>query len=239
MGKKIKSLIFIMIFLLVIVIGIIFSIFLLNDKEKARKAEEEKIKRDAEIEAAWVMLETPYISQNQLEVFNGCEAASLLMGLQYKGYLKDITFYSFVDNMPKSKNNPHEGFVRDIYDREPRDVPHWIAPDALAKYGKSSSGNDGVTDITGYSIEQLKKEIDNKNPVVIYITGGELDDPRDWIEDIPLNLHVVLLIGYNPITRQIVLNDPWTRSSDGKMYYNEERLTEIYNLVGKKAVVIR
>lgn len=239
MTKKYKPLIFIAIFLLVIVIGIIFFIFLIKDEEKARKAEEDRIKRDAEIEAAWVMLETPYISQTQLGVFNGCEAASLLMGLQYKGYLKDITFYSFVDNMPKSEDNPHEGFVRDIYDKEPKDLPHWIAPDALAKYGRASSGNDGVTDITGFSIDQLKKEIDNNNPVVFYITGGKLDDPRDWIEGIPLNVHIVLLIGYNPITKQIVVNDPSTKSSDGKMYYDEERVNEIYNQVGRKAVVIR
>lgn len=236
MTKDHKSLIFIAFFLLVVIIGIIIFY---DNKEKMQKVEEEKIRREAEIEEAWVVLETPYISQSKFEVFNGCEAASLLMGLQYKGYLKDISFYSFVDNMPKSEDNPHEGFVGDIYDREPQDIPHWIAPDALAKYGKSASGNNGVVDITGYSIEQLKKEIDNDNPVIIYITGGNLDNPRDWTEEIPLNLHIVLLIGYNPITKQMVVNDPWTRSLDGKMYYNEERITEIYNQVGKKAVVIR
>ncbi len=213
--------------------------FIEDKEEKARIAAEEKTRKEAEIKAAWVILETPYISQNNNKIYNGCEAAALLMGLQYKGYLKGTSLKTFVDNMPKSVDNPHEGFVRDIYGVEPKDVPHWIAPDALAKYGREFSGNNEVRDITGTSVTGLKKELDKDNPVVIYATGGMFADPVNWVEEVPNNVHVMLLIGYNPKNNQVLINDPWTRKSTGKVYLLESRFTEIYNKVGKKAVVIR
>lgn len=205
---------------------------------EAKRKAEEKAKREAQIKAAWVILETPYISQNKNKIYNGCEASSLLMGLKYKGYLRNTSLKTFVDAMPKS-DDPHQGFVRDIYGFEPRDVPHWIAPDALAKFGRNYSGNSGVKDITGTSVAGLKKELDNKNPVVIYATGGNFDSPVDWVEEVPKNVHVMLLIGYNPISKQMVINDPWTKTSSGKVYISEDRFTTIYNKIGKKAVVIR
>lgn len=213
--------------------------FIEDREEKARIAAEEKARKEAEIKAAWVILETPYISQNNNKIYNGCEAAALLMGLQYKGYLKGTSLKTFVDNMPKSEDNPHEGFVRDIYGVEPKDVPHWIAPDALAQYGREYSGNNNVRDITGTSVTGLKKELDKGNPVVIYATGGIFADPVNWVEEVPNNVHVMLLIGYNPKNNQILINDPWTRKSTGKVYISESRFTEIYNKVGKKAVIIR
>lgn len=213
--------------------------FIEDKEEKARIAAEEKTRKEAEIKAAWVILETPYISQNNNKIYNGCEAAALLMGLQYKGYLKGTSLKTFVDNMPKSVDNPHEGFVRDIYGVEPKDIPHWIAPDALAKYGREFSGNNEVRDITGTSVTGLKKELDKDNPVVIYATGGMFADPVNWVEEVPNNVHVMLLIGYNPKNNQVLINDPWTRKSTGKVYLSESRFTEIYNKVGKKAVVIR
>ena len=89
-------------------------------------------KKNEAINNAWVILNVPYISQNNNNVLNGCEAACLLMGLQYKGYLKDTTLYQLATDMPKSENNAYEGFTHDIFGLEPTNVPHWIAPSALA-----------------------------------------------------------------------------------------------------------
>lgn len=211
-------------------------------EEARKKALEEKRKKEleeAKIKAAWVILNTPYISQNNNKVYNGCEVASLLMALQYKGYLENTTLKDIADAVPKS-DDPHQGFFRDIYGYDPRDLPHWIAPDALAKFGREYSGNQNVLDITGYTVTQLKKELDNNNPVIVYATGGlPMKDPENWIEEVPGNLHVMLLIGYNPITKELLINNPWTRNGTGKVYISESRFTEIYNLVGKKSVVIR
>ena len=194
-------------------------------------------KLQAEIKAAWVKLDTPYISQNNNKIYNACEVASLLMGLQYKGYLKNVSLKKISDDVPKT-DDPHTGFFRDIYGVEPTDLPHWMAPDAIARFGREYSGNQNVKDITGTNVNGLKKELDNNNPVIIYATGNNFADPKNWIEEVPNNVHVMLLIGYNDKTNQVLIHDPWTKNGTGKVYISESRFTKIYNAIGKKAVVI-
>lgn len=198
------------------------------------KEQEEKIR----IQNAWITLDVPYISQNKAGVNNGCEAASLLMGLKYKGYLKDMNLVTYSTNMPKS-NDPNLGFYLSIFSLEPKSEAHWIAPAPLAQYGRSSSGNNNVIDATGWSLDQITNEVINENPVVVYLTY-DFKKPRSWSKGAPQNLHVQLLTGYNTITKKYVITDPWTRWS-GKYEFilNKSDLEHVYNGVGKKAVVVR
>ena len=200
------------------------------------KREEEK--RKEEIEKAWVTLKVPYINQNDNKIYNGCEAASLLMGLQYKGYLKNVTLKQIASDMPKSKtNNAYEGFTHDIFNYAPVDVPHWIAPNALAKFGRDYSGNNKVVDVSGYTLDELNQEISKNNPVVIYVTAN-FETPTTWIEGAPQNLHVVLLTGYNKITKEQIITDPAINSNIKTWTLSKKQVESIYNSVGKKAVVI-
>lgn len=203
-------------------------------EEEARKSREEKIRN------AWVILNVPYISQNNNNVLNGCEAASLLMGLQYKGYLQSMTLQQYALDMPKSKNNnAYEGFTHDIFGLDPMTITHWIAPNALAEFGRNSSSNQNVIDGTGYSLDDLDNEILNNNPVVIYATSY-FKTPKEWIEGAPRNLHVLLLTGYNKITQEQIVTDPWTQvNGKNKWYLSKSQLETIYNAVGKKSVIIR
>lgn len=196
------------------------------------------IKKEEEIKKAWVILDVPYISQNNNNVLNGCETASLLMALQYKGYLQNMTLQEYAENIPKS-TDPNQGFTYDIFSIYPTNVPHWIAPSPLAEYGRVTSGNQNVIDITGYSVTQLDNEIIAGNPVVIYATS-KFADPKEVIEGAPKNIHVLLLTGYNKITGEQLITDPWTHS-DGRTTWtiSKEKLETVYNAVGKKAVVIR
>ena len=195
---------------------------------------EEKIKNTNE----WIFLNVPYINQNNNKVYNGCEAACLLMGLQYKKYLKGVTLNKIATDMPKS-SNAYEGFTYDIFSFEPKNVAHWIAPNALASFGRSYSGNLNVIDATGYSIDQLNNEISNNNPVIIYITNN-FDAPKNWSGGAPQNLHVVLLSGYNEKTKEQIITDPGgiTDSNNIKIV-SKSKLEKVYNQVGKKAVIIR
>ncbi len=206
-----------------------------REEEQRRKAEEE---RKQAINAAWVKLSVPYISQNKNNVLNGCEAASLLMGLKFKGYLKDMSLPKYAELMPKSKN-PQEGFTYDIYGVEPKDIPHWIAPGALAEFGRNSSGNQNVVNGTGLTLEQLDRELDNGNPVVIYLTAM-FKTPKTWVEGAPQNIHVQLLTGYNKITGQHIITDPWTYN-DGRTKWTIEKnvIENLYNALGKQSVIIR
>lgn len=205
------------------------------DKQLTKKEEEQKLQQ---IKNAWIILDVPYISQNLNKVYNGCEAASLLMGLKYKGYLQNMDIVTYANKIPKT-DNPHTGFYRSIFDVEPTNLPHWIAPGPLAQYGRATSGNNNIFDITGSTLEQLDKELENNNPVIIYATAM-FKSPKNWIEEVPNNLHVMLLTGYNKITGEQIITDPWTYASGRKKWQlSKNELETVYNQVGKKAVVIR
>ena len=210
-----------------------------RQEEERRKLEEEK-KRQEAINNAWVILNVPYISQNGNNVLNGCEAASLLMGLQYKGYLTNMSLVQYASDMPKSaSNNAYEGFTHDIFGLAPNNVAHWIAPAPLAAFGRNSSGNQNVIDATGFSLDALDNELANNNPVVIYATG-RFKPLKEWIEGAPRNIHVMLLNGYNKITGEQIITDSWTQANgQTKWYVAKNKLENIYNAVGKKAVIIR
>ena len=211
-----------------------------RQEEERRKLEEERRKRQEAINNAWVILNVPYISQNGNNVLNGCEAASLLMGLQYKGYLTNMSLVQYASDMPKSaSNNAYEGFTHDIFGLAPNNVPHWIAPAPLAAFGRNSSGNQNVIDATGFSLDALDNELANNNPVVIYATG-RFKPLKEWIEGAPRNIHVMLLNGYNKITGEQIITDSWTQANgQTKWYVAKNKLENIYNAVGKKAVIIR
>lgn len=206
--------------------------------EEARKAAEERRKREAAIAAAWKTLNVPYISQNGQAIFNGCEAAALLMGLQYKGYLGGMTLRQYVEMMPKSEDDPNQGFVGSVYDLEPKTLVHWIAPAPLAKFGRETSGAN-VQDVTGSSLDQLKNEVLSGNPVVIYLTF-QYNPPKEWLNGAPKNLHVMLLTGYNSLTDEFQTTDPWT-GTGGKSKYTLPRvqIESLFNRTGKRAVVVR
>lgn len=209
----------------------------LNIALKQLEENEEKIR------LAWIINEIPYVSQNNNKVYNGCEAASMLMALQYKGYLKDVSLNQVATDMPKSDTNPHDGFIRNIYEKTKDNVPHWIAPDALTNFARSYSGNSEIYDLTGTSFDKLIEEVKLGNPVIIYITSGTLNNLNTpiWVpfEEAPKNLHVGVLKGYNPISKQVLVSNPWTFNNEGDNYYSIDKITEIYNEVGRKAVVVR
>ena len=180
----------------------------------------------------------PYISQNKFQVYNGCEAATLLMALKYKGYLKDMDLVTFAANMPKS-DNPNTGFFQDIFLMEPKNIAHWIAPAPLVQYGINSSGNQNIINSTGTNLNQLTEEILNKNPVILYLTNN-FSNPYNWFNGAPKNLHVLLLTGYNPISNEILITDPWMYNNNKFQHtFNLEDIEEIYNQVGKKSIIIR
>lgn len=160
------------------------------------------------------------------------------MALKHKGYLLDMDLPTYATNIPKS-NDPHQGFIYDIFSLEPRDVVHWVAPDALANYGITSSGNGNVINTTGYSLDQLDNELSNDNAIVIYLTSN-LKKPKEFIGETPRNMHVLLLSGYNKITGEQIITDPWTKK-DGTYEWNisKKDLEYIYNTVGKKSVTVR
>ena len=48
----------------------------------------------------------------------------------------------------------------------------------------------------------------NNNPVIIYMTA-KFVEPKNWSNNAHSNLHVQLLTGYNKITGDQIIVDPW------------------------------
>jgi uncharacterized protein YvpB len=196
------------------------------------QAQAEAIKKEQEekaIQDAYVELNISVINQKDNGVYNGCEAAALLMALKYRGYASDYNLKRFADEMPKSESDPHQGFIHSIYDLEPTSYVHWIAPDALATYGNKFAS---TTDVTGLTGDGIKSYIDKGIPVVVYATYG-FRDPIGWDGPVPLNLHVMLVIGYNKITGAYVINDPWAN----KIIVKKDNFERAYNLLHYAVVV--
>lgn len=206
--------------------------------EAERRAREEAER--ARIAAAWVRLNIPYVSQNYAEVYNGCEAATLLMSLKYKGLLGGMDLRTFASNIPRS-DNPETGFFQDIFSLEPRGKAHWIAPQPLANYGASYTGGAvSIINATGWSIDQLDSEVAAGNPVIIYLTFGFKEPSPEYHFGVPKNLHVLVLNGYNSITGDQSLIDPWTYPSGNYNFTLSKGRTEyLYAASGYRALVVR
>lgn len=191
----------------------------------------------------------PYVSQlKPVYAPNGCEATSLLMGLKGKGYT-NLGLRDFLDNMPKTSSNPAKGYVGSPYGNENYRFLT-IDPEPLAKYGQRY-GN--VVNIQGAPIEDIIKEIQNGNTVVIYVT---LHWAPAYYKTLPIdgvptrrifNNHVLLLTGYDPVKKAFYIADPYNHESDGAnrskpfFYWKSQALVDkCYNYGNRRfAVAIR
>ena len=203
--------------------------------EQARKAREEEQRKIAE---SWHRLDLSpyYINQFSAHIYNGCEAASLLMSLKFKGYLRGTDFHSFAMNMPTA-DDPNQGFYLSITELEPKTEAHWIAPAPLARYGASMSGA-AVANVSGYSLDQLDNEVKNGNPVIIYLTYA-MKNPKEYSKGVPKNLHVVVLAGYNEYTGEQIIYDPWPVTGGATTTLSKARAEYLYSASGRRAVVVR
>ena len=202
--------------------------------EAARKAAEEHRRKIAE---SWHRLDIGpyYINQYNAGIINGCEAASLLMSLKYKGYLRGMNFNTFAVNMPTHPTDPNQGFYGDMYNLG--DESYWIAPAPLASYGINASGGASVINATGWSLDRLDSEVANGNPVIIYLTWG-FKEPKEYNKGVPKNLHVMVLSGYNSYTGEQQFYDPWPAGNSNPVL-SKARTQYLYNASGMRALVVR
>ena len=207
-------------------------------RELAEKARREREEEQRKIAASWSSLNISpfYINQVSAGLLSGCEAASLLMALNYKGYLRGMNYLTFANNMPRSDTDPNQGFYLSMSDLEPRDEAHWIAPAPLASYGARSSGAS-VINATGWSLDQLDNEVKNGNPVIIYLTFG-FNNPKTYSKGVPKNLHVLVLSGYNSYTGVQQFYDPWPVGGVNPSL-SKARTNYLYAASGYRALVVR
>ena len=213
-----------------------------NNEEKnlnvnPKKAPEPKQKKAPEPKPVYLLssnLNVPYINQYAAGAPMGCEAASLLQCLHYKGYATNYNLESFLAEMPISPdNNPYNGFAGTPYKVLSDDIFQSIFPAPLTDWGKQY-GN--VCNISGASVETLKQELLNNNPVVIYVPiYFQKAKWKDYFHGTTLfNMHVITLSGYDEKTGNYKVTDPIR----GNVWIKKGIFERGYNYL-KWAVVVR
>lgn len=156
-----------------------------------------------------VKLNVPYYNQMDVGAVMGCEATSLYMGLQYKGYTS-VDLKSFISDLPRS-TDPLSGFSGDpfVLD-ESVDAYQGIFPTPLAAYGNQYGP---CKNISGASVDAIIEEIKNGNPVVAYVS---LDFAKPIVKEYSFgsavdNGHVVLVVGYDLDQNVLFIQDPYRR----------------------------
>lgn len=191
------------------------------------------------------VIQVPYISQvYPVRAMVGCEGTSLLMGLKAKGYAQDIGLREFLNNLPRHSSNPAKGFVGSPFVPDPKKLTRTtIYPPILTTYAQNY-GN--VSDFSGSSAEELRAEILDGNPVVVYVTlWWETPIYRYYnIEGeqqrLLSNNHIVLACGYDTKANKYYISDPYNvndTSKEYKYWIDGDIFDRIYN-ERKQALVI-
>lgn len=192
------------------------------------------------------VINVPYISQiYPVNAVVGCEGTSLLMGLKAKGYAQDLGLLEFLTNMPKHPSNPAKGFVGSPFVADlTKKTRTTIYPSVLAAYAENY-GN--VSDFSGSSIDELRAELLDGNPVVVYATMYwekpfyryyNIEGSRQRLLS---NNHVILACGYDKNTNMYYISDPYNAKDTKKEYkywIDGNTFERIYN-ERKQALVVQ
>ncbi|WP_445623001.1 C39 family peptidase [Lacticaseibacillus paracasei] len=149
------------------------------------------------------VLGVSFISQEAAGAPEGCEAASALEALHYKGHAAGMSLASFLKTMPIAANgNPYQGFGGTPY-AVVDGVYQSIFPSAFTPW---VAGFGGASNISGSSLDGIISQIAAGNPVVAWVTlnyQGPQWHRYDWGNGID-NAHVVTVDGYNGDSMHIV-----------------------------------
>ena len=167
------------------------------------------------------------------DAVNGCESYALTMALHTKGYALEYSAYEISEMIPMSDEfNPHLGYVGNQYVDD--SMVATIYPDALIDFVREFAPNS--YDATGFSINDLKREVKKGNPVIIWGSLNYFEEPNMYEYDFgyePDNGHTVLMYGYTD--DGIYISD----SIYGYYWLPQKRIEQAYNARGRMAIVIK
>ncbi|WP_461242755.1 C39 family peptidase [Secundilactobacillus muriivasis] len=156
-------------------------------------------------------LNVPLIAQRP-ELPTGCEITAVTMMLQYAGAA--VNKVQLAKEMPRDAADCDLGFVGDPFMEDGNS----IYPPALLELITKYAGH--ATDLTGASLAELKAQLDQNKPVVIWV--GEFDG---------FHTHALTLIGYDD--QHVIVNDCWTEE---ETTLSNEQFAEIRANKGNRAV---
>ena len=186
-----------------------------------------------------VSLPVENILQNP-ELPTGCESVALTMVLNYYGHrlakteIADRYLRKDPENfVTRFKGDPHDISGDGIY-----------APgltETARRFLSEQNAPQKAADLTGTPLSELYPYLDQKIPVIVY-DSVYLKTPVDVAEYVTdggtwhfyHNEHCVVLCGYDPLNRRVLVSD----ALSGLVWREEQRFTEIYDALGRMAVVI-
>ena len=174
------------------------------------------------------------------ELPTGCESVALTMVLNYYGHqlakteIADRYLRKDPENfVTRFKGDPHDISGDGIY-----------APgltETARRFLSEQNAPQKAADLTGTPLSELYPYLDQKIPVIVY-DSVYLKTPVDVAEYVTdggtwhfyHNEHCIVLCGYDPLNRRVLVSD----ALSGLVWREEQRFTEIYDALGRMAVVI-
>lgn len=198
------------------------------------------VKKDSSLLDVIIIRQTP-------ELRNGCEVTSLAMMLNYAGVQTNkMELYRLIKKDPdpliKSPKgdflhwgNPDHGFVGDMTGKQPGYAA--FEQPMIDLINQKLPGR--AVNLTKQPFEKILEHVSSGFPVVIWTTG-DYRLPDRWEawnhgkESIktPLDLHVVLLVGYDE--GHVYLNDPLSGKKQVKV--NKDQFIASWNALENRAV---
>ena len=186
----------------------------------------------------------PYISQiDNIFAWVGCEPTAALMGLQAKGFAKNVTIKDFLDNVPRSASDPEKGFVGSPYvPDKTKKTRTTIYPAKLAEYCNTYCGGETVcADFRGTSVTDLQRELLAGNCVVAYETlWWAAPLYRNYsiegkTQRLVSNNHAVLVCGYDA-EKGYYISDPYNYYNRGQVYQYWENAATFESIWNERKV---
>lgn len=207
---------------------------------------------DGQLDVSEVYIDYVPVVMQKPELPNGCEITSLTAVLNGLGF--NLTKENMADNyLPQEPFHRKDGKLygadpNKAYAGNPRDKIAWFsyAPpiiEAANKVFAEFGGNYTPVDLTGSTREQIVAELDKGYPVVIWVTL-DLSPPKvtsSWylndtgeLFKAPVNLHCVVLNGYNSANNTVHVMNPL----QGQVTYDADSFFASYDALGTHALVI-
>ena len=167
----------------------------------------------------------------------GCEGVSLYMALRGLGYISNYSIDQFMKTMPSGKT-PFEGYMGNpkighTGSNTGKRTTIYLEP--LTKWASKYASSK---DLTGATVEDLKKELDEGHVILAFVTSG-WKDPKwkkySWSKTSKgeiENNHCLCIVGYNS-NGDFLVNDCHDGRKDGRQgeyWVKAETFTKIYNL---------
>lgn len=204
-----------------------------SETEPAAVVQEDELPMAASLETE-EMLQYP-------ELPTGCESVALTILLKYYGF-ENIDKTTIVDDYLTYSANFMEGFCGDPYIENGGGCYAPVIARAAQDFLDAQDSPLTARDITGSSREEIYRLVSEDKPVLIWTTmyltdvepsgiyNGYNGQEYEW----EFNEHCVVLNGYDLWAGTVDVTDPL----EGKVTRDAERFWEIYEEMGRMAVVI-